>query len=468
MPGAFGTAESAKRGKILYEFPVLFKCPDGAEAPALSRGGWIQRFPKLLKLSYRLGADFARKKLGARNFCLPSGQRRRSQSPARRTRRGRWVCGVDIFRQTEYNMAEEINKPAAPAAGKEKDMDKPTKDPSRILVMLTGGTICSSTNKKGERYSDASHVKIVEKFQKSESPWRQVQMDTSVPMDILSENMTVKTWNVLLNTFRKVDWNAYRGVILLHGTDTLAYTAALLAIVLAGAPIPVCLVSSQLPLSDPQTNGHANFRCAVELIMNGIAPNVYAVYRNSDNVLYVHYGALLLQCANYSDDFFSVDAMAVPDAANACLPGKAFQTRPMPLYRMGPLTDCVLMVTPYVGIRYDRYNLTGVRAVVHGTYHSQTVCVERKGGRGDYSSYSILSFMDRCRDLGVTLLHAPCSPSAYRYESTGDILARGAGYIRGQTNEMAYVKAMVGCALGLKGEALEEFVNRSVNYEQFA
>ena len=31
----------------------------------------------------------------------------------------------------------------------------------------------------------------------------------------------------------------------------------------------------------PETNGHANFRAAVELIMNGIKPNVYAVYRNS-------------------------------------------------------------------------------------------------------------------------------------------------------------------------------------------
>jgi len=338
---------------------------------------------------------------------------------------------------------------------------------SKILVVLTGGTICSTTNEQGERYSDASNVKIIGEFKQGSSSFRErVDFDTIMPTDILSENMTIDNWNVILEAFRStVDWEQYKGVIVLHGTDTLAYTSSLLSIALAGVPIPVCLVSSQLPLDDQRTNGHVNFRASVELIMNHIAPNVYAVYRNSNGIIYVHYGAHLLQCANYSEDFYSKDAMEIADPENACLEGTPFETEELYLNRLEPLTACVLRIMPYVGIDYNAYNLTGMKAVVHGTYHSETVCVERKGRQGKYSNASILQFMDACKEKELQLFLTPCSPDAYKYESTGDILDRGASYIYGMTDEMAYVKTLVGCALQLKGEDLMAFVNKSINHE---
>lgn len=346
-------------------------------------------------------------------------------------------------------------------------MNETERKDSEILVVLTGGTICSSTNEKGERYSNAANVKIIEAFKNGGSPFAgAVDFDPMMPTDILSENMTVHTWNILLDAFRRdVDWSRYRGVIILHGTDTLAYTSSLLSLVLADVPIPVCLVSSQLPLDYEATNGHANFRASVELIMNGIAPNVYAVYRNSDGVIYAHYGAHLLQSPNYSDDFFSADAMTIPDAENASLPGTSFETDHRYLERMGPLSACVLRLMPYVGLDYGVFNLDGIRAVVHGTYHSQSVCVQRSKGIGDYDEASILKFLDRCNQKGVPVFLAPCSPEAFRYESTGDAIRHGAAHIYGMTNEMAYVKTLVGCALGLHGEELRTFVNTHINHE---
>lgn len=337
----------------------------------------------------------------------------------------------------------------------------------KILVLLTGGTICSAVNKEGKRFSDAKHVRIIETFFSGDSPWREnVQFSVQMPLDILSENMTVRSWNILLEEFRShVDWNAYRGIIVLHGTDTLAFTSSLLSIVLAGAPIPVMLVSSQLPLYMEGTNGHANFRAAVELIVNGIAPNVYAVYRNSDGRIYVHYGAHLLQCRNYSDDFESRTAMTVEDPENAVLTGKAFQTNTMYIEHFQELSPCVLNMQPYVGLQYDTVSLDGVRAVVHGTFHSESICVERKKGRGMYSSNSLLCLLDRCREEGIPVFLAPCGRLAYQYESTGDALANGASCISGTTFEMAYVKTLVGCALGYHGEELDVFVNRAVNWE---
>ena len=335
----------------------------------------------------------------------------------------------------------------------------------KILVILTGGTICSSTDEKGQRYSNAENVKIIGHYQNSDSPFSgKVDFDKEIPLDTLSENMTVDKWNTLLEALKTVKCDDYRGIIILHGTDTLAYTASLLAITLTGISVPVCLVSSQLPLDHSATNGHANFRACVELIMNGIAPNVYAVYRNADHVIYAHLGAQLLQSANYSDDFFSKDMQPV-SAENAHWEGFAFRTNRLYLQKMGKLTPCVLKIAPYVGMDYDAFALAGVRAIVHGTYHSQSVCVERSKGAGDYGSGSILHLLDRCKERNIPVFLAPCSPEAAKYESTGDAIAQGAYHIYGATNEMAYIKALVGCALGLEGSGLEKFVKENINNE---
>lgn len=338
----------------------------------------------------------------------------------------------------------------------------------KILVVLTGGTICSSVNADGVRYSDARNVEIISTFYQNYPEYcEKIEFDSVTPLDILSENMTIDSWNVLLDFFRSdVNWNSYQGVIILHGTDTLAYTSSLLSLVLAGVGIPVCMVSAQLPLSLEETNGHDNFRAAVELIMNGIAPNVYAVYRNSDGAMYAHYGANLLQCGNYSQDFFSSNAMKIDTSCPAKATGQAFETQGMLLERMSDLTPCVLQIMPHVGLRYDFVCLDEVRAIVHGTYHSQSVCVERKNGEGEYSASSVLYLLDRCKKLEIPVFLAPCSPQSYCYESTGDALRHGARSIDGMTSEMAYVKTLVGCALGLEGAKLQEFLDSSVNHER--
>ena len=106
-----------------------------------------------------------------------------------------------------------------------------------------------------------------------------------------------------------------------------------------------------------------------------------------------------------------------------------------------------------------------VSAVVHGTYHTQAVCVERSKKQGSFTNYSILSFAERCRKEGVKLFLAPCSENAFSYESTGDALENGILPINGMTNEMAYVKTLVGCSMNLEKDRLVEFLNTDINGE---
>ena len=342
-------------------------------------------------------------------------------------------------------------------------------DRTKILVLLTGGTICSTEDESGSRFSNVENVRIIEHFRANNPEYAdRVDFEQLAPLDVLSENMTVDTWNRLLECFRReIDWSAYQGIILLHGTDTLAYTAALLSIALVGTPIPVCMVSAQLPLDCKDTNGHANFKASVDLLLGGIAPNVYAVYRNTDGVTYVHMGAHLLQCASYSNDFFSGDAVALKGEGPAFWEGIPYRTREPLIDRLAPLSSSVLKITPYVGMNYARIALEGVQAIVHETYHSESVCVERSRRIGNYSAASILALLEKCKAAGIPLLLAPCSEASYHYESTKDAILGGAASLYGMTSEMAYVKLMLGVALGYRGEELVSFARKSLNGEQF-
>ncbi len=359
---------------------------------------------------------------------------------------------------------------------------------NKILVILTGGTICSTLNQNLKNQSNASKAEsyIINDFKRSNSFFKsQVEFDTiKLTPDILSENMTIKYWNNLLKVFKnQVNWQDYKGIIVLHGTDTLAYTSSLLSILLAGAPIPVFLVSAQLPLvkkvaiikngveiqkevKQPKSNGYFNFKASVELIMNGIAPNVYVVYRNLKNnkfeKAYVHLGSSLLQCQNYSDNFYSKNQVEIKGFKNIKWEGVPFETNTFYLNKINRLTNGVILIQPYLGLDYSKYNLENVKAIVHNTYHSSTVCVERKSRNACYSSYSILSLLDRCKGK-IPIYLAPCDKDAYSYESTGDAISNGALTISNTTLETAYIKTLV--AYSLNGVDKTSFINSSVNHE---
>ena len=177
----------------------------------------------------------------------------------------------------------------------------------KILLILVGGTICTSLNEHGTlSISEGAGLSLIENFRDSNSPFKNdVQITPTENLFILSENMSIPNWNRMLDAYRKyITTDDFDGVIFGHGTDTLAYSTALFSQILAGTDIPVFFVSSNARLDSERANGNDNFRYAVELICKGIEPNVYATYKNiSDGRMYLHLGSHLEQCKNYSEDF---------------------------------------------------------------------------------------------------------------------------------------------------------------------
>ena len=368
-----------------------------------------------------------------------------------------------------------------------------------ILLVLTGGTICTSV-RDGLRSldTDAASLRLVETFRKSDSPFAaSARFTVGERFHTLSENMTVSVWNHMVDYLRRVHFSAFDGVIVAHGTDTLAYTASMFALLLAGCGVPVVFVSSNAPLEhgDARANGHANFRAAAECIGYGIAPGVYVAYRNiTDRRMYLHYACHLKQCGDYSEDFHSVGALDITELSPETLSAFPVTVAPSaPLLRLldAPLSDCVLHIRPYVGIRYDAYRVESFRAVLHGTYHSGTACANDFGASRDdsgaprndsgasrndsgaadadgirpdtYGPGSVRYLLDRCADANTDLYLSPAWNQGELYDTVPVILnhtrnGRRVIPLRGMSAETAYCKLLLYYSCAAVRERIPDFL----------
>jgi len=342
----------------------------------------------------------------------------------------------------------------------------------KILIMMTGGTISTTVGDGGNLHADGKKTVSLlsrEYYKRSGLSQNDVRFEYSHPLDVLSENMTFPRLNILLDELRCVSFNKYDGVIVAHGTDTLAYTSTLLALTLAGkTDKPVFLVSSDYTLTDNRANGHDNFSAACELILKGFGAGVYVPYRNSDGVTYLHHGAHLRQCANFTGDFFSYDMVSYTVAK----PYHIAVEHPM-LDALRYLDECVMRIDPYVGIDYSAYRPgKDIRAVLHIGYHSATACSERTAVGEPYTKRSVLYLINKCKAHGIDTYLSPLEEAmrltSGRYSTTADIIRSGMKPLYSLTNEAAYMKLALAYSLGYEGEEIIPFIDRDICGEKLS
>ena len=344
----------------------------------------------------------------------------------------------------------------------------------RILITATGGTIGSSFI-DGCRRLDVGVAKstLLKSFAESGSQYAALGNvffeDSGLELKTLSENMTLDKLFSIVKHIKEHEREGLSGIIVLHGTDTLAFSAAMLSLLCCDTDIPLILVSGNCPPDDENSNAGANFRAAVELICGGLAPNVYAVYRNSNGGMYLHIGSTLLQCADFSEDFlngandkvFLLDSNNELSAEAVEICRNIFENRRSDI--IGEISDiqCLskeaLMLMPYVGMDYGKLKLDGVGGIVHRTYHSGTVCV-------DGESFSVTDFGKRCAEQGIPLYIAPCKLDEKQYESTYKA-AKGGIIPLNMTSEFAYCKLVLGLSIGLLDDRLNNFMRTEINSE---
>ncbi len=356
----------------------------------------------------------------------------------------------------------------------------------RILLILVGGTICCKLNKDGTKSIDENAgTLLTENFYNSNSVYaNKVDIKLSENLNILSENMTIENLNEIIRVYRKEVANEnFDGIIFAHGTDTLAYSAALFSMILSGTKIPVFFVSANDRLQSQKSNGDANFKCAVECICRKIPANVYAVYENvSDKQMYLHLASRLEQCKIYSEDFTSVGAINITDISNKnykdifakiniMYPPQKIKTG-IDIFADWTLSQCVLMIFPYVGINYESFNYDKYSAVLHGTYHSGTACCEKTKDNSHYSSDSILAMIDACAKSKrkTDAFIAPAILKGEIYE-TSDIIAKHEAngkkinFVYGYTMETTYAKLLLAYSIFENTNERMNYIYNEQNFE---
>ncbi len=173
----------------------------------------------------------------------------------------------------------------------------------KLLFVFTGGTIGSTV--KGNYISTDSNKPyvLIENYKKKYGEFG--EYDILSPYTVLSENLSGKYISALIKTVKE-NGHKYSGVIVTHGTDTLAYSAAALSYSLGNKFVPVCIVSANLPLENPLSNGYDNLRGAINFIDKIGKGGVWVSYKNDDGVVRIHRGSRLLQQACFSHNVSSI------------------------------------------------------------------------------------------------------------------------------------------------------------------
>lgn len=134
---------------------------------------------------------------------------------------------------------------------------------SALLLIYTGGTIGMKQNMKDLTLKPFDFSQILDEV--PEIRKFAFKIDTySFEPPIDSSDVEPSLWQDLARLIKE-KYEDYDGFIILHGTDTMSYSASALSFMLDGLTKPVIFTGSQLPIGVPRTDGKENLISAVEI-----------------------------------------------------------------------------------------------------------------------------------------------------------------------------------------------------------
>ena len=148
----------------------------------------------------------------------------------------------------------------------------------RILLIYTGGTIGMVKDKLKKTLVPFNFDELLKAIPELKS--EDVDLDTmSIANPIDSSNMNTTVWAEIAILIEK-NYKNYDGFVILHGTDTMAYTASALSFMLEGLNKAVILTGSQIPIGARRSDAKENLITAVEIATSGKVSEVCVCFEN--------------------------------------------------------------------------------------------------------------------------------------------------------------------------------------------
>jgi len=283
-----------------------------------------------------------------------------------------------------------------------------------ILLLTTGGTIASAPS--GDGLVPCRSEVMEHQIQQLRSYYEITVVDV---MCLDSSNIRPEEWQDLAKRIFSLR-QGYDGIVVSHGTDTMAYTASALTFMLPNIDVPVVFTGSQLPLTDGLSDGPDNLRTAFAMAASG-HPGVFLAF---DRKVMLGCRAVKVRASGFSA-FESVNARYAGTVSNL---GLVVDSRVLPERTGAPAlcTDIsedvfLLKLTPglssrvfdaladlgYKGIVIEAFGLGGVNVLDRGLDG-----IRRAVGRGisvvvttqclyDSSDLRVYQVGNRLLELGV-------------------------------------------------------------------
>ncbi len=313
----------------------------------------------------------------------------------------------------------------------------------RILLIYTGGTIGMNRNPLTGALEPFDFEHLLYNVPELE------QFDTlietyqfSPPID--SSDMNPTRWTELSHCIAD-HYEHYDGFVVLHGTDTMAYTASALSFMLENLTKPVIFTGSQLPIGQLRTDGKENLITSIEMAAacddegRALAPEV-GIYFNSH---LLRGNRTTKQSAEEFNAFESFNYPHLADAGvNICFHRdrmlKPDFTRPLtPHFR---LDNNVIIFSLFPGIREDL-----IRHIIHTPNLKAIVMRTFGSGNAPQSPWLLQALKEGTRNGKVIVNISQCMQGAVemsRYDCGYHLQEAGVISGRDQTVESAVTKLM--------------------------
>ena len=323
-------------------------------------------------------------------------------------------------------------------------------DKKKILLLTTGGTIASLPGGQG---LEPRRSEVMELALDQLRGFYDITVEDLMCLD--SSNMTPEQWQLIARRIfeRRLDFD---GIVVSHGTDTMAYTASAVTFMLPDIDRCVVFTGSQLPLADMLSDGPANLRTAFAMAASG-HPGIYLAF---DRKVMLGCRAVKVRASGFSA-FESVNARYAAQVTNR---GLVVDSSVLPV-RRGAARLCpeispnifLLKLTPGLNPAvFDVLAAMGYKGIVIEAFGLGGVNVLHKGLRG------IRRAVEDGISVVVTTQCLYDSADLQVYQVGSKLLELGVIQGRDMTSEAAMTKLMWAIGQGLSPEEIKSLFARNL------
>lgn len=323
-------------------------------------------------------------------------------------------------------------------------------DKKNILLLTTGGTIAS---KPGGQGLEPQRSDVMERELEQLRTYYRITVRDLICLD--SSNIKAEEWQLIARHIYE-DRAGFDGVVVSHGTDTMAYTASAVTFMLPNIDIPVVFTGSQLPLADMLSDGPENLRTAFAMAASG-HPGVFLAF---DRKVMLGCRAVKIRASGFSA-FESVNARYAAQVTNR---GLAVDTSVLPVPGGPPrLADALsqnvflLKLTPGLNPAvFDVLAAMGYKGIVIEAFGLGGVNVLHKGLRG------IRRAVEDGISVVVTTQCLYDSSDLRVYQVGNQLLDLGVIQGRDMTTEAAMTKLMWALGQNMNPEQVKDLFEKSL------